>query len=65
MEDDDETFMCPLSTAPCIRAFCEDYGCADQLMVPLDENDFAAGSVDPDELVIPLPPVPGRMREES
>lgn len=54
-EDDFEPMICPLTKEPCVRAFCDDYGCADQAGVPLDENDFAAGTVDPDELVIPLP----------
>lgn len=55
-EDYDEPpFICPRTKEPCIRAFCEDYGCADQARVPLDENDFAAGSLDPNELIMPLP----------
>ena len=55
---DEPPFICPLSGVPCIRAFCEDYGCADQAGVPLDENDFAAGSIDPDELMPRLPRKP-------
>lgn len=55
--DDFDPFICPLSGVPCIRAFCEDYGCADKAGVPLDENDFAAGSLDPDELMPRIPKV--------
>jgi hypothetical protein len=58
MDDDDycePPFICPLSKQPCIRAFCEDYGCADQACVPLDENDFACGSIDDNELMPKLP----------
>lgn len=53
--DDDDVFICPLTKEACIRAFCEDYGCADEAGVPLDANDFAAGSLDPDEIAPRLP----------
>lgn len=52
---DDEPFICPLSHVACVRAFCEDYGCADKLRVPADEYDVEAGSIHPDELVHRIP----------
>lgn len=54
-EHDDAPFICPRTRQACVRAFCEDYGCADQAGVPLDANDLAAGSIHPDELITPLP----------
>ena len=64
MDDDhsEPPFICPLRGEPCVRAFCEDYGCADKARVPLDQNDFAAGSIDPGELILPLPRVPPKRR---
>lgn len=53
--DDDPPMMCPVSKQQCVRAFCDDYGCATEANVPLDEYDFASGSINPDEQVIPLP----------
>lgn len=57
MDDDylDPPFICPVSGVECIRAFCEDYGCADKAGVPLDANDYAAGSLNYDELMPRLP----------
>lgn len=61
MDDEiDFPMICPRTKELCVRAFCDDYGCADLAGVPLDENDFAAGTLNPDELVIPLPPVTKR-----
>lgn len=59
--DDDETLICPRSKEPCVRAFCDDYGCADKLDVSLDEYDYAQGSTNFDELIPRLPAV-GRKR---
>lgn len=56
------TFICPRSNEPCVRAFCEDYGCADKAGVAIDANDIAAGSSDPDELILPLPNIGRRRR---
>lgn len=50
-------FICPLSGVTCVRAFCEDYGCADKAGVRIDANDVAAGSIHPDELIPRLPRV--------
>lgn len=55
MQDEHAPFICPRSREVCVRAFCEDYGCADNAGVRIDANDIAAGSIDPDELIIPLP----------
>ena len=44
--DDDPPMICPVTGSYCVRAFCDDYGCANQAGVPVDENDIAAGSED-------------------
>lgn len=53
----DPPMICPRSKEPCVRAFCEDYGCADEAGVPIDEYDVECGSIDPDELIMPPPRV--------
>jgi hypothetical protein len=53
--DEHAPMICPRSKEACVRAFCEDYGCADNAGVPIDANDMAAGSIHPDELIQPLP----------
>ncbi len=53
--DDAAPLFCERNGAYCVRAFCEDYGCADAAGVPVDANDIAAGTVDPDEMILPLP----------
>lgn len=53
-------FICPKSGVACVRAFCEDYGCADKAGVRIDANDVAAGSIHPDELIPRLPRTVGR-----
>jgi hypothetical protein len=54
-DDIDSAMICPATKEPCIRSFCDDYGCANLAGVELDENDFACGSINRDELVVPLP----------
>lgn len=59
IEQDDDglepPFICPRTKEPCARAFCEDYGCADQARVPIDEYDVEAGSIHPDEMAPRIP----------
>lgn len=57
MDDDDPPMICPTTGSYCVRAFCDDYACANKLNVPLDEYDFEQGSIDPDELCPPLPKI--------
>lgn len=59
--DDDPPMICPATGEPCVRAFCDDYGCANNAGVPVDEYDVACGSLDPDELIPPIPRI-GRER---
>lgn len=47
MEDDDQPMICKVTGSYCIRAFCDDYGCANELAVPVDEYDIACGSDEP------------------
>lgn len=54
-EDHDPPRLCFYNGSYCDRAFCDDYGCADEAGVPFDEYDVAAGSIHPDELILPLP----------
>lgn len=56
-EDDygEPPFICPKSKEPCIRAFCEDYGCADKARVPVDTYDVARGSTHIDDLIPRIP----------
>ncbi len=53
--DDHAPTICPVTGAYCVRAFCEDYGCANQADVPIDANDIACGSEDIDETAPRLP----------
>jgi len=55
--DDDPPFICPLTQEPCVRAFCEDYGCATKANVPLDDYDYAQGSTNWDDLMPRIPVV--------
>lgn len=65
MEYDDESAMiCPRTGTYCVRAFCEDYGCANEAGVPIDANDIAAGSEDINE-TIPRIPKPKRRRRRK
>ncbi|MDJ0631067.1 MAG: hypothetical protein QNJ44_22610 [Rhodobacter sp.] len=44
MDHDDHTPMfCEVNGTYCVRAFCEDYGCADALGVPVTQHDRDAG----------------------
>lgn len=63
--DDEAPMFCKVNGAYCVRAFCEDYGCADEVGVPIDANDIAAGSTDPREAVIPLPNSKRKPRRKS
>lgn len=60
--DADPTPICPVTGSYCVRAFCDDYGCANMAGVPIDANDIAAGSIDDDELAPRLPPPPDSRR---
>ena len=48
--DDDDQIICPVTGTYCVRAFCEDYGCANQAGIPVDEHDHAAGTIPLDEI---------------
>lgn len=63
--DDDPPMICPVTGTYCVRAFCDDYGCANQAGVPIDDNDIAAGSEDLDETVPKLPPLKRKKRRKS
>lgn len=62
MCEDDDQIICPATGAYCVRAFCDDYGCANQARVPVDAYDIACGSEDLDETV---PRLPGRRRKKK
>lgn len=47
MDDEDAPMICKMTGSYCVRAFCEDYGCANELEVPVDEYDVACGSDEP------------------
>jgi hypothetical protein len=53
--ESDPPLICPMTGAYCVRAFCDDYGCANKLRVPIDEYDVECGSIHDDELILPLP----------
>lgn len=48
--DEDGTIICPTTGTYCVRAFCEDYGCANSLGVPEDVHDHACGTIPLDEI---------------
>lgn len=58
--DDDPPMICPATRESCIRAFCDDYGCANKARIPIDEYDMAQGSIHPDELLLPMPRPPSK-----
>ncbi|AVO36610.1 hypothetical protein [Pukyongiella litopenaei] len=63
MDDyEDRPTICLVTGTYCVRAFCDDYGCANQAGVPVDENDIACGSEDIDETMPMLPPIKRKRR---
>lgn len=62
-DDDDPPIICPVTGTYCVRAFCDDYGCANEAGVRVDANDIAAGSEDIDETAPMLPPIKRKKRK--
>lgn len=59
--EDDAPMICPMTQKPCIRAFCDEYGCADKARVPITEDDIACGSIYPEK---PVPRIPRARRKK-
>ena len=66
MDDyEDQPIICPTTGTYCVRAFCDDYGCANLAGVPIDSNDIACGSEDIDETMPKLPPIKRKRRDDT